>query len=368
MNAKLLLCMFLLVTPLVVRAESKSQILILDNENLLEGQVVRTAEGIQIALDQGGEMIVPSKRVLAVVPSRAKAFEVISGRANLRDADERLRLARWCHSNQLLQEALAQAETASRMRPGFVSAERMVQSLKTLVQATPATPAPTTVASNTGSIVQAKAEMKTPVKETVTEVGAIEYNTESFPLFSNKVNAILVNACANCHVRDDIKLKLTRIGGRAGASKNLLASLPFVTPADPLSSPLLVKSVTAHGGALEAPLKTRKHPAYQALETWVRFARSPEGTLEPNGPVEVRAPNPEPNKLPHFDEMPAAPVASGTLTKEDPTVKQAVGFGDEQQPKPAAGKPVGTFGAAPQPKSPSDDPFDPSQFNNSPKK
>ena len=47
----------------------------------------------------------------------------------LGDADERLRLARWCSVNGLIAEALVEARAATRMRPGFAAAERFAVTL-----------------------------------------------------------------------------------------------------------------------------------------------------------------------------------------------------------------------------------------------
>jgi hypothetical protein len=184
-----------------------------------------------------------------------------------------------------------------------------------------------------------------PAVETVTDVPRIEYNSESFPLFASKVNTILVNACANCHGREVMKSrKLTRTGGRPGITKNLMAALPFVNAKDPATSPILTKAVTPHGTATEAPFKTRTHPAYQTLETWVRFARAPEGTTAAEAPFP-----PEPRKLPDLGPDKAVPFAVPAVRLAGPTTEK---FGQDSK------TPVG-----PAPKPPADDPFDPAVFN-----
>jgi hypothetical protein len=268
-------------------------------------------------------MTLPTGRVLAVVADRKEAFAVVAERANHRDADERLRLARWCAVNGLPDEALAEARTAARMRPGFAAAERYAKSLEAMAKQVPkADPA----------VVPAKAEA--PARDTVTDVPAVDYNSESFPMFAGKVNAVLLNTCASCHARDDVKaFHLTRVGGRGGATRNLMAALPHVNPADPAASPILLKAVTPHGGATDAPIKTRAHPAYQTLEAWVRFARAPEGTAVP-------APA-EPMKLP--DLPPEKPAATPLPTEA---------FGTDSKTVPP--RPTKTEAA---------DPFDPAIFN-----
>ncbi|HKB01508.1 MAG TPA: hypothetical protein VKD90_04770 [Gemmataceae bacterium] len=320
-----------LVGAAVAAAESPapSRVVVLDNENLLEGEVVRVEGGYQIRRPTGGDITLPARRVLAVVADRKAAFAVVAERANRRDADERLRLARWCSANGLPDEALAEAKTAARMRPGFRAAEQYVATLE-LVANTDPDPA----------VIPARADV--PVKEPVTDVQAIEYNSESFPLFASRVHAILLNACANCHAKPETKtLRLTRTGGRSALSKNLMSALVQVNPAEPTASPLLTKSITPHGTATDAPFKSRNHPAYQTLEIWARFALAPEGTPLPDGPLPDARPA-EPRRLPDLGEGKAEsklPAGSGDTFGQD----------SKSAPKPA--------------KSPTHDPFDPAIFN-----
>jgi hypothetical protein len=259
-----------------------------------------------------------------VVSDRKEAYAVVLQRANRRDADEHLRLARWCSANGLPDEALAEARTAARMRSGFAAAERYAQTLEAMAKKVPAADP---------AAVQAKAE--TPARDTVTDVPAIDYNSESFPLFAGKVNAILMNTCASCHSRDDVKaFHLTRVSGRGGVTRNLMAALPHVNPADPAKSPILIKAVTPHGGGNDPPIKSRAHPAYQTLETWARFARASEGTAAPEPLPPAKEPA-EPQKLP---ELPAD--------------KPTEAFGQDSKSIPT--RPT---------KTEASDPFDPAIFN-----
>src|SRR4051812_4834643 len=125
----------LLLGAAVASAEPPApvRVVVLDNENLLEGEVTRVADGYQVRR-AAGEATLPAGRVLAVVSDRKEAFAVVAGRANRRDADERLRLARWCLANQLPDEALAEAEAAARMRPGFAAAEQFARTVRAMAR------------------------------------------------------------------------------------------------------------------------------------------------------------------------------------------------------------------------------------------
>jgi hypothetical protein len=331
MNATLraLACALLGASLAAAEAPAPSRVVVLDNENLLEGEVTRVEDGYRIHRPVGGDVTLPAGRILAVVADRRAAFVIVAERANRRDADERLRLARWCSANGLPELAIAEARTAARMRPGFRAAEQFVLALEAIAKAAPPAPDP--------AVIQARAQA--PAPDTVKDVPNLEYNSESFPLYASKVNAILLNTCGSCHGADAREFRLSRLGGRSGVTKNLMSALAQVNPTNPAASPLLVKAVTPHGTATEAPLKSRAHPAYLTLETWAYFARAPEGTPEPEGALAPPRP-PEPQKLP--DLGPARPTPPG----------QSEAFGRDSDSVPP--KPV---------KTRADDPFDPAIFN-----
>ncbi len=321
-----LLALLAVAGPLSAQEPLASRVVVLDNENLLEGDVARVDEGWRVRQPVGGEIVLPPKRVLAVVADRPAAFRVVAAKANLRDADERLRLAKWCHLHGLADEAKRQAETAIAMRPDYPAARQFLTALPANKPAPPV-------------IVPVKAEA--PAKPiAVADVPTVDYNSASFPLFASRIHAILQNTCANCHARDDVKaFKLVRQTGRPAVSRNLAIALPYIDLADPAKSSLLIKAVTPHGTAAEAPLKTRNHPAYLALEAWVMIARAPEGTTDP----EPRPETPEPKRLPALDKETAllpAPTPGG--------------FG--------AARPAGSDDKKP---AGPPDPFDPATFNKS---
>jgi hypothetical protein len=324
MNAALrtLACLLIGAAFAVADPPAGTRILVLDNENLVEGEVAKVAGGYWIRRPAGGDMTLPENRVLAVVATRKEAFAVVLERANRRDADEHLRLARWCSANDLPEEALAEARTATQMRPGFAAAERYAQNLEAMAKKAP-----------DSAVVRAK--LSPSARDPVTDVPAVDYNSESFPLFASKVNAVLMNTCANCHARDDVKaFHLTRVSGRGGVTRNLMAALPHVNPTDPAKSPILLQAVTPHGSGTEPPIKTRAHPAYQTLETWARFARAPEGTSAPE-PLPAAKELAEPRRLPEL-----------------PPDKPTEAFGQDSKTVPP--RPIRTEAT---------DPFDPAIFN-----
>src|SRR5262249_49384836 len=139
MNSALrtLACLLIGAAFAIADSPAGARIIVLDNENLVEGEVAKVEGGYQIRRTAGGDVTLPADRVLALVASRNEAYAAVLERANRRDADEHLRLARWCSANSLPDEALAEARTAARMRPGFAAAERYAQTLEAMAKKTP---------------------------------------------------------------------------------------------------------------------------------------------------------------------------------------------------------------------------------------
>src|SRR5437763_1820665 len=117
---------------LMVRAQdapspaAAGQVLILHNERVLEGEVVKDGTLYRIRKD-GSEICIPARQALKVCADRAAAFEYMRGRANLGDPDERVRLARWCHANDLLPQARAEAKYALEMRPNHRETKQLLR-------------------------------------------------------------------------------------------------------------------------------------------------------------------------------------------------------------------------------------------------
>lgn len=325
MKAILFFLSVLTIVPYVcAEAPLVTRIIVLDNENLIEGTVTKTEEGIEIQQKIGGTVTLPPRRILAVVESKEAALEVVSKRKNLRDADERLRLAYWCQFNGMPELAKREATAALAMRANFTAAANYLKTLEAIPGST--------------AVAQKPAIQQMVDSKTVKEVPNLEYNTASFAFFATKVHPVLLNACATCHSQSDVKaFSLVKLTGRENVSRNLMNSLPYIDAIDPEKSTLLVKAITPHGNAKEAPFRTRNHPAYQTLEAWVLIARAPEGTLSPLPKIVKLGVQPETTPLPIEAPAPAEESVKGnqfgTTKKEVLPIKRV------------------------------EDPFDPDQFN-----
>jgi hypothetical protein len=292
------------------------RILVLDNDKLIEGEIRRAGEAYSIRRN-GGETIVPAGRVVDVVANRKDALRSVRERANLRDPDERLRLVRWCLENGLRDEALVEAEELVKFRPDARTRD-LVAGLREM-RISPPKPA--------------VAPPPATAPDRVVEVEPPDYNREAYPGFVSKVQPILMNTCASCHVGGQGgNFTLVRVtdGGRKATLVNLAAVLRQIDRKDPAASPLLVKAVTPHGKATRAPLHDHQSPAYQNLEAWVSQAVI-------------------------LDELPAPSLATPKLEggpKPEPKKGPATRFGE-----------TSTSQAKPEPQTEAKDPFDPAIFN-----
>src|SRR2546423_461335 len=118
-HMRLTLCVLAVAAPawLTVRAEEPSaaqttgKVLVLDTERTLEGDIERQGEQYRVRRTGtgtlgGGEVWVQRENVLRLCETREDAYQFLRARANLRDPDERLRLANWCHQHGLRRQAI----------------------------------------------------------------------------------------------------------------------------------------------------------------------------------------------------------------------------------------------------------------------
>jgi hypothetical protein len=296
----------------------------------------------------------------------------VRSRANLRDADERLRLARWCHLYGLREEGLAEAKAALALRPGSGEAARLVRMLER--------PAVEATASEAAAV---EAEPPAPPDLTM----------ETLSQYVCKVQPILMNACVNCHAGErggDFRLvrsyELAKPHARS-TQRNLTAVLRQIDTDDPASSPLLHKALSVHGGLAQAPLKGRTSPAYRTLEEWVYKAAGekpratatrqpavlPAAVIQTAGampvlvPVTANAPTsstvvsaattPAPVLIPVASAAPATFAAPNEAKPAKPAT------GPSSESKWAAERTPSPETAPKRPASQPVDPFDPAEFN-----
>jgi hypothetical protein len=238
-------------------ATGHGHVLVLDNERTLDGEIDHIGDQYRVRRPQG-ELWVPATNVLQVFENNLAAYEYLRKHANLRDPDERLRLAGWCHGHGLRKEAVTEATAAVELRPDHAESRRLLQRLERAL----------------GLSAELKAG-KQP-DEAESNLTSAEVSTQSLSLFVTRVQPLLMNACASCHATGrGGNFKLVRIydvnlDNRRTMQANLAAVVQQINKEQPILSPLLAKAVTAHGDMLQAPLKGRDCAPYRSLDEWVR--------------------------------------------------------------------------------------------------
>jgi hypothetical protein len=249
----------------------KGRVLVLENGRTVTGEIELDGDRYRIRR-LTGETTVPATGVLRLCNSLDEALGFLRTRTNLLDPDERLRLADWCGHHSLREQQLAEVEAALKLRPEDTRIQRMYRGLvesKRRAEAPPTTPTP---------------EPSLP---------RVEVSLETLSTFANKVQPIMMNACAKCHnasrgttfqLRTPLGPGLT---DRRAIDHNLSAIAALIDPARPLSSTLLSKAITIHGlGMLAPPLSTKTHAsALRTLETWVNQLVTTTPSLRPTPPT-----------------------------------------------------------------------------------
>jgi len=323
MNAILRLAILLALAG-SVRAGEAGKVLLIDDDRLLEGDIERIGERYRIR-SGSGEMTIPAKPTMLVLPNKEAAYRHLRGKARLGDPLERVRLSKWCLVNQLLAQAILEAEGALALQPDDRSLRRFVDDLKLRASLAPPPSLP--------------ASRPVPMLAT-SEPATADVNPESFTQFVTKVQPILLNACGQCHCGErggSFRLARAVTDGDSRATQlNLAAASRFLHREQPSASPLLLRSVSVHGESARPPLTDRQSPAYRHLEEFARLA-----TGRPLTPTVPPAPAAE--------TASAMPII---LTESDAAAPIVL------PPLKGATRPDKAEAPAK-----TDDPFDPEQFN-----
>lgn len=238
------------------------KVLLLENERILEGNIEREGDRYRIRRSMG-ETWLPCDKAVRLCENMEEAYKYLRNRANLRDPDERLRLGRWCQLHGLREQGIAEATAALEMKPNCAEAERLIRSLKRAAATESTTPV------EPGRLPEA--ELAPPQL-------SMDLTLEALGLFSTRVQPILMNKCASCHISGKGgSFKLVRafddgIQNRRSTQQNLAAVVNQIHIEHWQSSPLLTKAVSIHGDQGQAPLKGRGEVAYRLLEEWVQLA------------------------------------------------------------------------------------------------
>lgn len=277
------------------------RILVLANERTLEGNIQRQGDQYRIKRSIG-ETWLSGDQVLCLCQTYEEAYAYLRKQANLADPDERKRLAQWCLINGLRQQALAEINAAVELRPGDQQAQRLLRNLQRSGHGSSSTPPSIEFDRDAPTLPQ-----------------GVNLSAEAVNTFVTKVQPIVMNACVNCHTGGKGgTFQLQRVpegsaSNRRTVQQNLTTIAAYLNPQQPHASEFLVKAVSAHGQASQAPLKGKQTPAFRTLEEWVlrTVATNPQLQSTPAAPVTVAAESqPQPKNAPEALPVPTSGFAS----------------------------------------------------------
>ncbi|MGE3821398.1 MAG: hypothetical protein AB7I30_18460, partial [Isosphaeraceae bacterium] len=276
-------------------------VLLLFNGRLIQGQGPITREGDQYVLRQrGGVIRFHENQVEAAFGSIAELYRYKSEQIPDRDPDERLKLARWCLTHKLKDEARAQLDAVVAMSPDSREASAMLASLN--AEAARLAIAPRVdpgVVQTSGEAATMAQDADTPAEldSTLLRRARKELGVTGLPVifdlpqalavkradqFARVVHPVLQASCVRCHnEKHEGSFRLIQVKSRRDWSPvvfraNLDATLQYVDPENPSMSQLLSTSLLPHGkGPDPRPIfRGSNDPRFQILSAWVNSLRS----------------------------------------------------------------------------------------------
>jgi hypothetical protein len=242
------------------------KILLLKTGHAMEGDIEKV--GTQLCVRRGkSEVWIAEDKAIRLCADWDDAYAYAQTQIKLDDANDRVKLARWCHMHRLTEKALEQARVALELQPHNSDAKQIVTLLERALKEPPAKPA-----------TRAPAEPTRSAEPPPT----VDVSFESLVAFSTKVQPILMNRCAACHASAaGGRFRLDRVsesGQKASTQRNLAAVLAHVDLDRPAISPFLVKAITPHGDGQSPPIKDRTAKPMQTMQQWVEqtVAKNPQ--------------------------------------------------------------------------------------------
>jgi hypothetical protein len=242
------------------------KVLLLKTGHAMEGNIEKV--GAQLCVRRGpSEVWIAADKAIRLCADWDDAFAFALTQINPKDANDRVRLARWCHLHRLTEKALEQARIALELQPAHPDAKQIATLLERALKEPAAKPAPPE------PMVAARPVEPAPM---------VDVSFETQVAFTTRVQPILMNTCASCHATGkggNFHLERgAESAQKASTQRNLAAVLAYVDLDRPAISPLLVKAITPHGDAATAPIRDRSAKPLQSIQQWIEqtIARNPQ--------------------------------------------------------------------------------------------
>ena len=273
--------------PPMAIADGAAGIVVLQDGGVLSGTITRAAYWYVVG-HSGGEMQIPSSRVLVVCGTLHEAYDYRRQHTTQATPDSHLALAEWCLRNDLAEEAQCEIKTARDLGANnarLALLDRRLAATKERLNRQPAA-TPSSEAQPSAAEQSAPSAITPELPDGVLE------------LFTRRVQPILVNNCtvSKCHQPggpESFQLNRALLRGEANrrsTMQNLSATLALVDRTHPELSQLLTVPRQTHGGMTGPIFGPRQEQAFKHLADWVAMVVPPKPVAETKPPAEA-APN-----------------------------------------------------------------------------
>jgi hypothetical protein len=310
---------------------------VLKDDKLIEGAV--TVNGDVVLVRQGAlDRPFTKSQVQFVAASRDEVHKFMLAKVSADDPAARLKVARWCMFSGLREQALTEAREVQKIQPMNKAAAELIRSLELSLQQFPPEGAARMTAPAAPTFPADLATVPAPAKPAAPVDPEPDVSPEAALVFGARVQPFLANQCTECHAKPDHPgaFKLVRVNptdaGPQATRTNLRAAAAQLRKDDPGASPLLQKSLSAHGGQKLPAVASRHAVVYQSLEAWTALAVGTPLAAQPWAPV----------------AQPVAPVVPAAPAVPGPAVAPSA---DPVLPPPARAVPP-TVDPAPVPQTP----------------
>ena len=293
-------------------AAAKPGVLVMKDGSLADGQITQEARGY-VVHKPGGRYLVPFHLVQFRAESRLDAYQKLKGSIAKPSADTSVRLAKWCLTWQLHEQAEIELREALELDSGHEAARRMLVRLASVLDPTGKPPTLPDPPKKTDDGFR-----KAPVQSLA------GLSRETALKFSTQIQPMLMNRCGNasCHGsaagNNDFRLVRVRIGTsshRLRAERNLATLLRYIKLNDVDESPILKLPTGLHGPTRRSAFGgPNGDDNFRDFQNWVRAVAADLGSDEP--PKQV-----SPAILAHDSEMAEQQPPRLTLIRGRPEIK-----------------------------------------------
>ena len=259
-------------------AAAKPGVLVMKDGSLADGEITQEARGF-IVHKPGGRFLVPFQLVQFRAESRLDAYQKLKASIQKPSADTSVRLAKWCLTWQLHEQAELELRQALEFDSGHEVARRMLLRLASVLDPTGALPELPDPPKKTDDGFQ-----KSPVQSLA------GLSRETALKFTTRVQPILMNRCGNatCHGsaagQNDFQLTRVRIGTsshRLRSERNLATILRYIDLQNPAESPILKLPTGLHGPKQQSAFGgPGGDENLRDFQDWVRAVADDMGTEE----------------------------------------------------------------------------------------